>query len=193
MKTALAALIGSFALAGGLVEDACACSCARPDPAVYLERFDGAFVGTFVEKRSSDQVAPFGGRGATYVFDVERVAKGRLPATLHVVAPSDGAACGLEVPVGERIGLFVSREEGRWTSVLCYQVEANQLERAASDAGLELRPPLRVVSAGPKSDDGGAGHGAAPFVAAGLGAALLIGVVVYLIRRRRMGSAGSAA
>lgn len=189
MKTALAALLGSFALAGGLVDDACACSCARPDPAVYLESFDGAFVGTFVERRSSAQEGPFGGPGAVYVFDVERVVKGRLPATLHVVAPSDGAGCGLEIPVGERTGLFLTREQGSWTSVLCHQVGASELERAATDAGLTLRPPLSPPTAGQAHGAGDGGRDAAPYVAASVGAALLVGVVAFAVRRRRRGSA----
>ena len=121
---ALAACLVLAALAGR-VEPAYACSCAPLDPRSALAASDGAFVGTYLERRER------GGGRADYVFRVERALKGALGGTVVVESADNGAACGLEVEVGRRIGLVLDRVGGTWTSNLCWQIEPNALLAAA--------------------------------------------------------------
>lgn len=60
---------------------------------------------------------------ATYVFRVEQIYKGDVGSRAEIVTPADGAACGLEVGVGERIGLLLTRAGDEWRSGLCSQVD----------------------------------------------------------------------
>ena len=121
---ALAACLVLAALAAR-VEPAYACSCAPLDPRSALAASDGAFVGTYLERRER------GGGRADYVFRVERALKGALGGTVVVESADNGAACGLEVEVGRRIGLVLDRVGGTWTSNLCWQIEPNALLAAA--------------------------------------------------------------
>jgi hypothetical protein len=121
---ALAACLVLAALAGR-VEPAYACSCAPLDPRSALAASDGAFVGTYLERRER------GGGRADYVFRVEQALKGALGGTAVVESADNGAACGLEVEVGQRIGLVLDRVGGTWTSNLCRQIEPNALLAAA--------------------------------------------------------------
>jgi len=134
----LAAAVGCLLLAlpTARVEPAYACSCAQIDPRSALAAADGAFVGTFVERRAKS-----GGR-ADYAFRVERALKGRIGTTVVVESSDSGAACGLEVEVGQRIGLVLQRERGRWTSNLCWQMAPGTLLQAA-------RPLPRPNGSGP--------------------------------------------
>lgn len=115
----VATLAGSIAPAG-------ACSCIPPNPWRYLQQADGAFVGRLVSREETSN-----GR-AVLVFSVERSVKGRLGATVEVETANNGAACGIETSVGQRIGLFLMREGGRWTGHLCWQVSPEDLLAAAS-------------------------------------------------------------
>jgi hypothetical protein len=134
----LAAVLGCVLLAAlaARVEPASACSCAPLDARSGLARADGAFVGTFVEQRgvASGQ--------AVYVFRVQVSVKGGVSGTVEVRAADNGAACGLEVEPGQRIGLLLERSGGSWRSNLCWQVEPADLLSAA-------RPLPRPNGSGP--------------------------------------------
>jgi hypothetical protein len=125
-----------------------ACSCAPIDARAALASADGAFIGTFLERRVSGQptssAAP-----AVYVFRVLEPVKGLIGSTVEVVAPVSGASCGIEVEVGATIGLFLDRQGSTWTSSLCAQIAPSRLREAAR--------PL------PRPD----GRGAAAFLVAG--------------------------
>jgi hypothetical protein len=99
-----------------LAADAFACSCIQPNLVRDLPRADGAFVGTVLERRVERQTA-------IYLFRVEQVYKGEIENRVEVVTPADGASCGLEVAVGQRTGLLLTRAGGEWRSGLCSQVE----------------------------------------------------------------------
>jgi hypothetical protein len=86
---------------------------------------------------------------------------------------ADGASCGLEVSVGKRIGLFLSREGDVWVSGLCSQVGANELLAAAGSG----RPP--VVD----DNDAGGGRKWSP-VAVGTGLAAAVALAILFFRRR---------
>ena len=60
-----------------------------------------------------------------------------MGSTVDVESASNGAACGLETTIGARIGLFLERRAGRWTSSLCWQVSPDDLLAAAQP----LPPP----------------------------------------------------
>lgn len=107
------------------VEPGRACSCVPPDPWDYLKRADGAFVGKLV-RRETD------GNNAVLTFEVEQAVKGRIGGTVKVVTASNGAACGIEAPIGTRVGLFLAREGGRWVGNLCWQVSPEHLLAAAT-------------------------------------------------------------
>lgn len=112
MRFVLAIAVVSLALAA----DALACSCAPVDLVRDLPSADGAFVGTVLERSET-------GQSATYMFRVEQVYKGEIENRVEIVTPSNGAACGLEVGVGDRIGLLLERDGDIWRSGLCSQVD----------------------------------------------------------------------
>lgn len=118
-------VLGAVSLAAA-VEPARACSCIPPDPWSYLERADGAFVGRLVSRREADR-----GR-AVLTFSVERAVKGRIGQTVEVTTANNGAACGIETSVGQRIGLFLMREGDGWVGHLCWQVAPEDLLAAAA-------------------------------------------------------------
>ena len=57
------------------------------------------------------------------LFRVEQVYKGDISNRVEVETARDGAACGLELPVGERVGLLLERDGSLWRASLCSQVE----------------------------------------------------------------------
>jgi hypothetical protein len=124
----LSLCVAVLVLAGlaGSVDSARACSCAPPDPWTFLQRSDGAFVGRLVERRDADNSQ------VVLTFSVERAIKGAIGGTVEVRTNSSGASCGVEVPVGERIGLFLEREAGSWFGYLCGTVEPEDLLGAAT-------------------------------------------------------------
>lgn len=107
-------LVAVLALA--LAGDALACSCAPVDLVRDLPKADGAFVGTVLERRES-------GEEAILLFRVEQVYKGEIDNRVEVRTARDGAACGLELPVGERVGLLLESDGRAWRSGLCSQVD----------------------------------------------------------------------
>jgi hypothetical protein len=94
-------VLGAAALSAG-VEQGRACSCALPDPRGALAQADGAFVGKLVSRRLEAQAA-------VLTYRVERALKGAIGATVEVKTASNGAACGIEAPVGTRVGLVLDR------------------------------------------------------------------------------------
>jgi hypothetical protein len=104
--------------------DAFACSCAVFDPRDELERSDGAFVGTLVERVVD-------GEEAIHTFTVDQAIKGKLGTTVVVRTHRDGATCGLEIEVGQEVGLFLTRDGVTWRSILCQQISAAELLEAA--------------------------------------------------------------
>ena len=96
--------------------DASACSCRPVDLQRDLPAADGAIIGAVLERSIS-------GDTATYLFRVEQVYKGEIENRVEVVTPAGGAACGLELAVGDRAGLLLTRDGNVWRSGLCSQVD----------------------------------------------------------------------
>lgn len=131
MRTLAVCVLVLFAatLAAG-VESGQACSCVQPDPWTLMKEADGAFVGRLVDRDDT-------GQGQVRLrFEVERGVKGNIGSTVDVVTASNSAACGIEMPMGYRTGLFLSRDAGRWTGTLCWQVSPEDMLAAAT-----LPPP----------------------------------------------------
>ena len=80
---------------------------------------DGAVVGTVLERSEA-------GATARYLLRVEQVYKGEINNRVEVVTAADGAACGLEARVGDRLGLLLDRVGGEWRSGLCSQVDPDE-------------------------------------------------------------------
>ncbi len=131
MRLFLAGVVAAVAVVAATATPAHACSCAMPDPRSLLAQTDGAFVGRLIERRD------LGDGRAVFTFRVERRVKGAMGTTVDVESASNGAACGLETTIGARIGLFLERSAGRWTSSLCWQVSPDDLLAAAQP----LPPP----------------------------------------------------
>jgi hypothetical protein len=104
--------------------DASACSCVPVNLERDLPRADGAFVGTLLERREPPPAAVQSSADpVTLVFRVEQVYKGDIENRIEVVTARDGASCGLEVGVGQRVGLLLDRDGDAWRSGLCSQVD----------------------------------------------------------------------
>ena len=138
---ALILVVAAAALAAW-VEPARACSCIPPDPWAFLEQADGAFVGRLTDRED------IGNGQARLTFSVERAVKGRFGSSVEVVTANNGAACGIETSEGQRIGLFLSREGGRWIGSLCAQVSPEDLLAAATLPPPNGRGPVAVVIGG---------------------------------------------
>ena len=82
-----------------------------------------------------------------FSFRVDHAVKGRLGRAIEVWSPS--TSCGLEIGVGERIGLFLSREGDRWSSLLCWQVSPANLREAERQLPRpDGKGPVRFLVAG---------------------------------------------
>lgn len=105
-----------------------ACSCALGDPRDALKASDGAFIGTLLSQTPDPDSPEW---SSIYTFTVEETFKGELGETVEVHSASNGAACGLEVPIGGDTGLFLDLVEGEWHSSLCAQIAPEDLRAAA--------------------------------------------------------------
>ena len=120
-----------------------ACSCAPFAPIEALEQSDAAFVGTFLGEQG---MGPNG--NVINLFEVEKWVKGDLGAQVGVLAASDGAACGLEVGLGQRVAIYLTLENGTPHSGLCSTGSADSLLAAIAPIRLDGTGPLRFLVGG---------------------------------------------
>jgi hypothetical protein len=107
-----------------------ACSCqAGVRVADALAGADGAFVGVLTGQDDPLGHGPLvsSGRPVVNHFEVERVVKGDIGARVDVEAAASGVSCGLELEVGERVGLLLLRTATGWRSSLCSQAAPAEL------------------------------------------------------------------
>jgi hypothetical protein len=132
------------------------------DVRATLSSAEGAFIGTLVNRRQAPQPPPTGPAQPIgddiFTFRVDEAVKGALGNTVDVWSSSSGASCGLEIGIGQRIGLFLRRQGERWTSLLCLQVSPAALRDAA-------RPLPRPDGRGPVRFLVGGGFGGARLIA----------------------------
>lgn len=169
-----------------------ACSCVMRDPARFLAESDFVFAGSLVEQPAAAgwQIWNVGVDMAAYTFEVDAVYRGDIrDATVQVWSASNGAACGLALPVGEPVAIAASLFEGRLTSGSCSTFGVDQLVAAAAEAGIEPTIPTASPSApldvaGEVPDtSGGRLSGSSPLVIAAF-AGLIVICLTVLSRRR---------
>lgn len=121
MRLLIAALV---ALAVLLVtsSSATACSCVGGDPRDRLSQARAAFVGTVTGERE-------GGTRRTYRLTVEKSYKGDLPARVEVSSDAR-SSCGIELAVGQRVGLLLRRTAPPYEVGICDVIEPAELEAA---------------------------------------------------------------
>jgi hypothetical protein len=127
-------VVAIAALALALAADAFACSCLRVNLVRDLPKADGAFIGTLLEREDREATS-------TLLFRVEQVYKGDIDNRVEVETARGGAACGVEVPVDERIGLLLTRDGQVWRSSLCSQVDPSAF-LALTDVDDNSAPPI---------------------------------------------------
>jgi hypothetical protein len=114
--------------------DAYACSCLPVNLERDLPKADAAMIGTVLERRTSES-------SRVYLFRLEQVYKGELENRVEVVTARGGAACGLELAVGQRVGLLLDRDGERWRSGLCSQVDPSDF-LALTNVSDNTLPPI---------------------------------------------------
>lgn len=179
MRVAGRLVVVAAAVAFGVIVTAApvaACSCAGPlpDPMAAVAAADGAFVGTLVDVDDPGGFEEIvsSGRDVRHRFDVEGVAKGEIGPSVVVVAAAEGASCGIEVAIGQRAGLLLTRDGDRWRSGLCSKLDPDDL--------LAISAPPR---AGPDAVTSGVGPNLAAAAVLG-GIAVSISVAVEARTRR---------
>lgn len=177
-----AMLVGTVIVAGP--SPAGACSCSGEPASRVAELTDVGFIGTLVSVT--------GERDAIWDFDVESWIHGdRSTATIQIDAPRDGAACGFEVGLGERVAVFASeRGNGEWSGGLCstFAVDDAVTSLTATPAGFDPRTPDPIttseIDARARRIDGGSSS--TVFVAAaGVGLLGVAALATLAVRRRR--------
>jgi hypothetical protein len=109
---------------------ALACSCVPDPPRHKLAESEAAFIGRLA-KIQSVFLSFDSFLDTRWIFKVERVVKGSLHEEIPVNAPRGGPSCGLDLEIGDRAGLFISRQAGSWASSLCSKISPDLLSAAA--------------------------------------------------------------
>jgi hypothetical protein len=123
MRLLVALLAALAALLTGAAS-AAACSCVGGDPRDRLSEARAALVGTVTEERGD----PVGVR--TYRLSVDETVKGELPEVIEI--STDGrSSCGIDLDVGQRVGILLRRASGPYEVGLCDLMEPSDLEAAA--------------------------------------------------------------
>ncbi len=147
-----AIVVAFFVAFGVLIQGALpahGCSCAPPNPYAGLAQADGAFVGTLVDVDRGVLPLTDSGQLIDFYFEVEAALKGDIGETVLVKSASDGAACGIEVPIGTRAGFLLYQSDGHWEGNLCATLDADALLSAAQGLPEPVAgsPPHLIVAA----------------------------------------------
>jgi hypothetical protein len=148
----LAALAGILALAPGLAR---ACSCAPLDAGERLRAGTPAVIGEVLDKKDVGSIGdPPSDHLYVYTVRVERAFNLEPQGKIAIRGNTNGAACGFSWSVGDRIGAFLYRYRGEWTTSSCGEIAPAELEAAAEEPA-PPRPtePGRQPDGGPGSDD----------------------------------------
>jgi len=115
----------------------------QPDPYAGLVEADGAFVGALVKVDRNLGPVYDSSTQVDYEFEVEEALKGDIRDSIVVKSAVDGASCGLETPVGHRVGILLYRVGDHWEGNLCWTLDADTLLAAADG------PPTPVSGSPP--------------------------------------------
>jgi len=122
-------------------EAAMACSCAPIDPTAKLADSKGALTARLLEVKRVTEEEPVSSADPTnFIYRTGRVLKGgarglQRGRRLVVRSVLSDVSCGLVTEVGGLTGLFLERENGRWTSGLCSQISRAQMLRLRRQEG----------------------------------------------------------
>jgi hypothetical protein len=117
-------------------ESAMACSCVAVKPKTKLADSKGAVTARLLEVDGADFVYRAG-------YVVKGKARGlRRGRRLVVRNVADGTSCGLSNRVGDVIGLFLSRKQGRWTAFSCDEISAGQMRRLGRATAARSTAPV---------------------------------------------------
>ncbi len=150
-RTLFSAIALALALSAVGAADARACSCIqRGDLRNTLAAGAPAMVGVVVGKRSVEVTPPPEAGSSSpletryeYTVRVDRAANAPLGDQLVLVGGNNGALCGFEWDVGQRVGAFLYRDSpGVWSTGSCGLADTAALERA-------MRQVPQPVPAGP--------------------------------------------
>jgi hypothetical protein len=98
-----------------------------------------------------DVVGPIvdGGEMIDFYFEVEASLKGDIGETVVVKSAADGAACGIEIPIGTRAGFLLYQSSGEWEGSLCATLDPDALLSAAQGLPEPVAgsPPHLIVAA----------------------------------------------
>ena len=130
---------------------ASACSCAYQDARDRLKKADAAIIGTALSRVPSSDPSV-----VTYTFSVDEEVKGTFEDTVEIETASNGAACGLEVAIGQQTGLFLTGSDAAgWSSSLCQQIAPDELRDAAAPMPEPNgEGPIRLIAGGNWGDMG---------------------------------------
>jgi hypothetical protein len=137
--------------------DAQACSCAPVKMRAAFRQSDAAIIGKLRDVRPIEDAAskraggnPVASGQRNFIYRIRRVYKGewRIEVGSRVAVRSSryGASCGLPRHP-RRIGLFLERRRGRWTSNLCWVVPAQRMRKAGEGRGSVGLPRCGVPDA----------------------------------------------
>lgn len=146
-----------------------ACSCVALAPQSVIEQSDAVVLGTAVEVREETN-------SRTYVVEVKQSYRQRVPARIEVRTPSQSAACGVELTLGQERFLVLSApvdgpaDPTHWRASLCSNL------MSADDIHAYAGAPLAPVGALDSANDDGPGE-----LSAGVIAGIVVGAVGGLV------------
>ena len=120
MRMLLVAIMAVLSVLVMPAQQAHACSCAMMDTQEMMAISDNGFIGTLVERDDGF----LGGDESDFRFEVEQWLGEDFGASVTVRSASNGAACGLEIPVGNRAAVFLNRSGNGWHGSLCSTMPA---------------------------------------------------------------------
>ena len=157
-RSLVAAALLAAATAGLVAAElARACVCGGVDARTALERGAVALVGRVVSKSPVQRTPGLGLAGHRYVVRVMRAEGARIGGEVAVVGET-WSPCGFEWRVGDRVGAFLGRIRGVWTTGGCGLVSPVEL-------GLAMRPYPRPRGRGRVALVAGGGFGDARLMA----------------------------
>ena len=143
MQRVLLALLVLGATLTTLSRPAAACSCATSAAGAQLADSEAAFIGTYIERGTSEDVEGdrdgFAGENIGYLFEVETYLKGDFTqSSLYVASADNGAGCGFETSPGDYVAVFMyGTADGIPNSGLCSYVDGTTAKASLASPGID--------------------------------------------------------
>jgi hypothetical protein len=141
-----------------------ACSCAPQSAKQLFRDADAAFVGSVVGQEAIDQTT------TVQTFAVRSVYKGRLGATVQVIAPigsGGGDTCGVLFGAG-KVAVILHRQGDGWTTDVCSRITVTKLAAVGPSPVHPSPEPSATPPPPPSPSDEGSGGLSWPGVVIGL-------------------------